>query len=100
MRVPQVDATRAYRRMPDDAVRSCALDDMVLLYHGRSGQTHMVISPVPEILAAMADGAAVSAAALHDALAARYELGDRAAAVAEIAAHLDALDALGLVRAA
>jgi PqqD family protein of HPr-rel-A system len=86
--------------MPDDAVRTCALDDMVLLYHVRSGQTHMVISPVPEILEAMAGGAAVSADTLHDVLAAHYDLGDRAAAVAEIAAHLDALDALGLVRAA
>ena len=48
---------KRYRIDPRDACRACALDDLTLLYHARSGQTHMVISPVPEILAAMEDGA-------------------------------------------
>lgn len=89
-----------YRRDEGDAVIACPLDDMVLLYHRRSGQTHMVISPVPEILDRMADGAAVTAAAMHDRLVRDFELGEREAAVTEIGAHLDALVALGLVRLA
>ncbi len=90
----------AYRRDEEDAVSACVLDDMVLLYHRRSGQTHMVISPVPEILERMVDGETVTAAAMHDRLARDFDLGERAAAVAEIGSHLDALVALGLVRPA
>lgn len=95
-----VDAIIAYRRDAADAVAACALDDLVLLYHRRSGQTHMVISPVPEILAQLGDGAAMTADGMHDALARDYDLGERTGAVAEIAAHLEALVALGLVRRA
>lgn len=98
--MPHLDATRFYRRDAADAVVAHALDDLVLLYHRRSGQTHMVISPVPEILARMEEGVAVSAATLHDRLARDFDLGDRDAAVADIAAHLDSLAALGLVRPA
>lgn len=79
---------------------TCVLDDLVLLYHHRSGQTHMVISPVPEILERMADGAPVSARAMHDRLARDYDLGPVDDAMAEIGVHLDALVALGLVRPA
>lgn len=60
----------------------------------------MVISPVPEILAALADGAAVTADEVHERLSRRYDLGPRADAVAEIALHLANLTALGLVRSA
>lgn len=90
----------AYRRDNRDHVTRCTLDDLVLLYHRRSGQTHMVISPVPEILDAMADGAAMTAAMIHDRLARDFDLGPRVAALAEIGAHLDALLQQGLVRAA
>ncbi|MGK2912054.1 MAG: HPr-rel-A system PqqD family peptide chaperone, partial [Sphingobium sp.] len=34
-----------------------ALDDIVLIYHRPSGQTHRVASPVPESLAALGDTA-------------------------------------------
>ena len=56
------------------------------------------ISPVPEILAQMADGAALSAGDVHDRLARDFDLGPQDEAMVEIAAHLDALVALGLVR--
>ncbi|MFC3440851.1 HPr-rel-A system PqqD family peptide chaperone [Sphingobium rhizovicinum] len=95
-----MDATPRYRRDSSDAVASCTLDDLVLLYHRRSGQTHMVISPVPEILAQMADGVALSAGDVHDRLAREFDLGPQDEAMVEIAAHLDALVALGLVRRA
>lgn len=96
--MPDLDGATAYRRDEADAVSTCVLDDLVLLYHHRSGQTHMVISPVPEILERMADGAPISAQAMHDRLARDYDLGPVEDAVAEIGAHLGALVALGLVR--
>jgi PqqD family protein of HPr-rel-A system len=98
--MPDLDAIKAYRRDVRDAVAACTLDDLVLLYHHRSGQTHMVISPVPEILERMTDGAELTAAQMHDRLAQEFDLGPREEAVEEIGAHLDALVALGLVRPA
>lgn len=89
-----------YRQDGAAAILSCVLDDLVLLYHRPSGQTHMVISPVPEILEALEDGAALTVAQLHARLAARYELGGAAEALPAIAAHLTELAALGLVRIA
>ncbi len=91
---------KVYRRDAADAVDVCVLDDLTLFYHHRSGQTHMVISPVPEIMDRMADGAPVTAQAMHDRLARDFDLGPQAEALAEIGAHLDALVALGLVRRA
>lgn len=91
-------AQKYFRREGDDAIVACIFDDIVLLYHRPSGQTHMVISPVPEILAAMADGAALCSADVRDRLAAQFDL-DGADAVAAIATQLDHLAALGLVRA-
>lgn len=72
----------------------------MLLYHRPSGQTHMAISPVPEILGVLGDGEALTAAAVRDRLALRYDLGSTDEALAEIEAHLDGLLALGLVRIA
>lgn len=95
-----MSATATYVRDAADAVRTCVLDDIVLLYHPRSGQTHMVISPVPEILDHMPMGQTTSAQALHDQLAQDFDLGPVDEAMAEIAAHCDALVDLGLVRRA
>ena len=95
-----MDNSLSYRRDTADALLRCALEDLTLLYHRRSGQTHMVISPVPELLDRMADGTPVTAQALHDRLAQEFDLGPPDEALAEIAAHLDALAALGLVRPA
>lgn len=81
----------------EDALSACVLEDMVLLYHRPSGQTHMVISPVPEILATLEGGVALTAGDVHGVLAAHYDLGTPDEAVAEIGAHLDELTALGLV---
>jgi hypothetical protein len=59
----------------------------------------MVISPVPEILDAMADGLPASATMLRDRLALLYDLGE-GDVVGEIGQHLVYLDRIGLVRPA
>ncbi len=73
---------------------------MVLLYHRPSGQTHMVISPVPEILEALEDGDPASARDVLRRLSRVYDLGAADAALPEIAAHLSSMAALGLIRLA
>ena len=95
-----MSATTAYRRNEADALSTCALDNLTLLYHRRSGQTHMVISPVPEILACLESGVPMTAAALHDDLARAYDLGPRDTAVEAISVHLETLADLGLVHPA
>lgn len=77
----------------------CALDEVTLLFHRPSDQTHIVASPVPEILAALSAGEA-SLAELAVRLGTQYELGPAAEAEAALAQHLAMLVALGLVRLA
>lgn len=89
-----------YRHEGDDAVLTRALDDIVLLFHRPSGQTHIVVSPVPELLAALRDGGPATAPDLLDRLSATYDLGPAADAIGQIEAHLAELAALGLVRRA
>ena len=91
-------AERRYRR-DRDAI-SCLLEDISLLYHRASGQTHMMISPVPEILDALGDEADVTAMQLYARLERHFDLGAPAEAIAEIETHLEGLAALGLVRRA
>jgi PqqD family protein of HPr-rel-A system len=75
------------------------LDAMTLIYHRASGATHIVAEPVPEILAAMAADC-IDAATLATRLAAQFELGDDPETHSAIAARLEELTALGLVRRA
>jgi PqqD family protein of HPr-rel-A system len=85
-----------YRAEPADARIVIALDAMTLIYQRRSGITHIVADPVPQILEAM--GAAPCDPALIAArLSARYDLGVAAEAKAIIAARLLELAKLGLV---
>jgi PqqD family protein of HPr-rel-A system len=86
-----------YRAEPDDALLVRPLDDLALFYHRPSGQTHMVVSPVPEILAALREGEA-DAATIGGRLARDFDLGPPDEATAAIAAHLDEMAALGVVR--
>lgn len=83
-----------------DAILSCTLEDMALFYHRPSGQTHMVISPVPEILATLDDGAALTAGEVLDQLAHHYDLGAAEEVLPLVEAHLAELASLGLVRVA
>lgn len=90
-------AERRYGPYDSGAVLPCVLEDITLLYHRASGQTHMVISPVPEILEALGEGASMSAVEVYARLTRDYDLGPEVDAIAQIEAHLDNLAALGLV---
>ena len=70
----------------------------MVLYHRASGQTHMMVSPAPELLEALDDEADSTAAQLHAQLDRHYDLGERTQAIAEIETHLEGLMTLGLVR--
>ena len=72
------------------------LDAMTLMYQRRSGITHMVAEPVPEILAAMG-GEAVTAATLVAMLSDEFELGSGDDAETVVTARLEELAELGLV---
>nr|WP_221230902.1 HPr-rel-A system PqqD family peptide chaperone [Sphingobium subterraneum] len=76
-----------------------SLDGFTLLYHRPSGQTHLVASPVPEIIQVLQKVDA-DISTLYEVLAHDFDLGDRAEAIAELTHHVDALVALGLIRPA
>lgn len=71
------------------------LDAMTLIYQRRSGITHIVAEPVPEILAAMGEDA-LTADAVAQRLASEFDL-DSADAAEIVAARLEELAMLGLV---
>ncbi len=91
-------APTQYRAEPANERIIMPLDAMTLIYQRRSGITHIVAEPVPEILAAMG-GDVVDAALLAARLAAQFDLGDGIEAKAIITARLKELAALGLVEA-
>lgn len=75
--------------------RRVALGALILLYHRRSGLTHFLAPPAPQILEALAERPA-SAEELLARLSEHYDLG--ADAETALAARLDELEAAGLVR--
>jgi PqqD family protein of HPr-rel-A system len=80
----------------DDAqARSVALDGLTAIYHARSGLTHLLAPPAPQILAALA-GRAGDADEVLARISEDFELAaeDKPAA---IAARLAELEAVGLV---
>ncbi|MEJ7926944.1 HPr-rel-A system PqqD family peptide chaperone [Sphingobium sp. AN641] len=85
-----------YRAEPQEALVMRPLADIVLLYHRPSGRTHMVVSPVPEILDALQRDGGGTAISIHARLARDFDLGPPDEALAEIAAHLAELADLGL----
>lgn len=80
----------------DSEMRAVDLDGLIALYHARSGMTHLVAEPVPQILDALRDGPC-DPATLETRLATRFDL-EGADGAATLRAHLDELAALGLVR--
>ncbi|MES2271771.1 MAG: HPr-rel-A system PqqD family peptide chaperone [Pseudomonadota bacterium] len=113
-----------YRAAPATDLIVRALDDITLIYHRPSSQTHMVASPVPEILDALRttpltaplperEGPGVGSerseppahathtpAEILTTLTTHFDLGDPATARPVIAAHLEEMVALGLVHRA
>ncbi|WP_422061310.1 HPr-rel-A system PqqD family peptide chaperone [Sphingopyxis sp.] len=85
-----------YRAAPRDALRIEALGELTAIFDRRSMQTHLVVSPMPELLAAM-QGEARDAASLAGRLAADFDLEAEGDAVAVIADRLAELAAMGLV---
>lgn len=73
------------------------LEDLTLIYHRRSGVTHMMTSPVPEILAAM-DHDLLDAKQILERLSNTYDLeaGEAESLEAVLGARLEELVALGL----
>lgn len=73
-------ATR-YRAPPADCLAIVPLDDLVAVFHRASGITHLVTSPVPELLEALA-----ARWMTLEALEVEFELvgGDRATLVATL----------------
>ncbi|MEE9433343.1 MAG: HPr-rel-A system PqqD family peptide chaperone [Sphingorhabdus sp.] len=90
------DASIIYRAEPEEARIIQPLDAMTLIYQRRSGITHIVAEPVPEILAAMGDDA-ITAQRLAVKLAESFDLGSEGDAIAVIAERLAELAGLGLV---
>ncbi len=72
------------------------LDQMTLIYQRRSGITHIVTEPVPQMLSAMGDDV-ITADLLLARLAADFDLQSDDEALQAIAARLEELSDLGLV---
>ena len=84
-----------YAADPPGSVRTVELEGLTLLYHRRSGLTHILAPPAPQILAALAAGPA-DAGELVERVGEAFEIEaeDEAAA---IGARLAELEAAGLV---
>jgi PqqD family protein of HPr-rel-A system len=83
-----------YRAASPDSLIVVPVDLLTAIYHRASGQTHLMASPAPEILEALAD-APLDAAALLTKLRGDYDLVD--ADPAALIARLDELVETGLV---
>jgi PqqD family protein of HPr-rel-A system len=83
-----------YEAAPKETLRIVPLDALTLVYHRASGITHIVDTPVPEILEALAHGP-LAAPELLALLGERFDLAD--ADPEALAARLDELAAVGLV---
>jgi PqqD family protein of HPr-rel-A system len=81
-----------YAAEPGEGVMSVPLDRLTALYHRRSGQTHLVAVPVPDVLAALG-GRALDVPAILDALGIDEDAESRAA----LTARLEEMVETGLV---
>lgn len=84
-----------YAADPPETIRTEELDGLTAIFHRRSGLTHILAPPAPQILAALARGPAGPAEILAR-IAERFDLaGDDSEGA--IAARLGELEAAGLV---
>ena len=79
-----------------EGLRTVMLEGLAVLFHPRSGQTHIVAPPSPEILDVLAEGEA-DLDGLVARLCQRFEF-DESEGRAAIAARLGELETAGLVR--
>lgn len=86
-----------YRAPAAGALRIVPLDDLIAIHHRPSGQTHLVASPVPEILAELGE-TWTEVDTLLTRLATAYDMLDSDAAA--LAARLEELAEAGLVERA
>jgi PqqD family protein of HPr-rel-A system len=84
-----------YRAERTESLLTVPLDAMTLIYQRRSGITHIVAEPVPEILAVMG-GDALTTTEVAARLAVQFDFGG-VDAEAIITARLEELATLGLV---
>lgn len=82
-----------YRAVPLPSLLIEPLDDLTAVHHRRSGVTHLLASPAPELLRALQETVTVDG--LLARLAAEYDLAD--ADRAALLARLGELVAAGLV---
>ncbi len=82
-----------YLAAASETLRIVPLDTLTVLYHRASGMTHVVDSPVPEILETLGNEAMTSVDLLAR-LSERFDLGD--ADPATLALRLDEMVASGL----
>ncbi|MFO1260172.1 MAG: HPr-rel-A system PqqD family peptide chaperone [Sphingomonadaceae bacterium] len=85
---------RHYGCVDEGVLLQRELDGLTLVFHRPSGLTHMLASPLPEILDALEEEPEPADIVLER-LSARYDLGEDA--LAELTAHLEELAALGLI---
>lgn len=89
-----------YAPEPPDARLVHVLDPVTLVYHRRSGVTHLLTEPAPQILDALDAIGPADAAGVVAYLSKRFDLtaegGESAEALIE--ARLEELAALGLIR--
>ncbi len=78
-----------------DGAERVDLEGLTLLFHPRSGMTHILAPPAPQILSTLAEGPAGLDLILRR-LARLYAIDDAAAAAA-VTARLTELEACGLV---
>ncbi|WP_188237047.1 HPr-rel-A system PqqD family peptide chaperone [Sphingopyxis sp. LK2115] len=90
---------RAYRAAPRGALRIEPLGELTAIFDRRSMQTHLVVAPLPEMLALMGDGPC-DAALLAKRLETAFDLDDVEDVRARVAERLAELAAMGLVAAA
>lgn len=90
---------RAYRAAPPGALRVEPLGELTAIFDRRSMQTHLVVSPMPEILGAMGADPC-SAALLASRLAASFDFDGDNDVQSLLAERLGELAAMGLVERA
>ena len=88
-------AASLYAADPPETMRTAEVEGLVLLYHRKSGLTHFLAPPAPQILAALASGPA-SAAEIAAQMGESFDIESEDPDAA-IAARLAELEAAGLV---